>query len=82
MLSRERINVINPWFLHGEQTEVTRKKLLETLSITRQEVTVTGTRVVTGEVARNDWILDIGELVASVQRPDMGCERMQSQECL
>lgn len=55
---------------------------METLSITRQEVTVTGTRVVKGEVARNDWILDIGELVAFVQRPDMGCERMQSQECL
>lgn len=56
--------------------------VLETLSITRPEGTVTWTKVVIGEVVRNHWILNIGELVAFVQRLDMGCKRKESQEYL
>ena len=42
------------------------------MSKTRQEVTVTWTGVVIGGVVRNDWILDIGELVAFAQRLEYG----------
>lgn len=42
------------------------------MSKIRQELTVIWTRVVTGEMLRNDWILDIVELTAFASRLDVG----------